>query len=305
VQRVVRAAGVPITWDTQPLDDGRIPDALIASLRATRVGLMAYHQGPHDRDEQPPIVSLRNVLGIFANVRPIRTLQGVPSRHRDLDVVIVRETTEDIYAHLEHESIPGVFESLKVTTQAACERIARFAFQYALENGRSKVTIVHKANIMKRSDGMFLRVARGVAAEFPTLKSEDVIVDALCMKLVLDPSKFDVLVAGNLYGDIVSDLGAGLAGGASNCPSINVSPELRIFAAPHGDPAGLQGSNRGNPLVLLMPTVEMLRHLGERDAATRIRDAIEAVLTSPCKPFAIGGTAGCSQFASAVCERLA
>lgn len=304
VKKIVECAGVQIAWEDQFLGDRQIPSTVLASLQKNKVGLLAYHYDWHRHDIAPPIVKLRKALGMFANVRPIKSVRGIPSRHDDIDLVIVREVTEDIYAHLEHESIPGVYESLKVTTKAACERIARYAFETARQLGRKKVTIVHKANIMKKSDGMFLRTAREVATEFPDIQADDVIVDALCMKLVLTPAKFDVLVAGNLYGDIVADLCAGLAGGASNCPSINVGPDIRVFANPHGDSAEHLVPNHGNPLGLLLPAVAMLRHLGESDAADRIWRATEDTLGSGVKPFAIGGAASTSQFTAAVCERL-
>jgi isocitrate dehydrogenase (NAD+) len=304
VQKIIERAKVAIDWEERPLADRAIPQDVIESLGRTKVALMGFHHAWHQRNDPPPIVKLRKAFGMYANLRPIRTLRGIPTRFDDLDLVVVREITEDIYAHLEHESIPGVYESLKVTTQAACERIARFAFEYARANGRKKVTIVHKANIMKKSDGMFLKVARDIAAGFPDIATEDVIVDAVCMKLVLNPGKFDVLVAGNLYGDIVSDLCAGLVGGASNCPSINVGPELRIYASPHGDPSGLHGTNKGNPLGLLLPALELLAALGEIEAARQIRSAVERALADGIRPVAIGGSAGCNQFAQAVGERL-
>jgi isocitrate dehydrogenase (NAD+) len=266
---------------------------------------MGYHYAHRDENAPPPIVGLRKQLGLFANLRPIRTLKGVPHRHDDLDLVVIRESTEDIYAHLEHESIPGVFESLKVTTRAACERIIRYAFEYARRHGRKKVTIVHKANIMKRSDGLFLKVGREIAAEFPDIASEDVIVDALCMKLVISPGKFDVLVAGNLYGDIVADLAAGLAGGASNCPSINLGDDHHVFAAARGDLAAHRGTDQGNVLGLLVPALSLLKHLGEGAAAARILEATERALAGGTLPSAIGGSATTSGFTDAVCANLA
>lgn len=302
-RRVIDALGVAIDWDEQPLDDGTIPDRVVESLVRTKVGLMAYHRAPHTRNEQPAIVNLRRRLGMFANVRPVRSLPGVDSRHTDIDLVVVRETTEDIYAHLEHESIPGVFESLKVTTKAACERIARYAFEHARKNHRKKVTIVHKANIMKKSDGLFLKTARTVAEQFPDIVCDDVIVDALCMKLVISPSKFDVLVAGNLYGDIVADLCAGLAGGGTNSASINVSEDTRVFASAHGDPVG-DGPDRGNSLSLLLPTVHLLRWIGEKPAGDRLKAAIDRALTEGVVPYALGGGAGCNGFADEVIARL-
>ncbi len=300
VRGLIAATGTHVSWDTQVLPADKIPDALVSSIRNNKTALMGFQHAWRDDKRHPPIVDLRKALGMYANIRPVRTLHGVPTRHEDLDLVIVREVTEDIYAHLEHESIPGVFESLKVTTRPACERIARFAFEYARNNGRKKVTIVHKANIMKKSDGLFLKAARDIATEYPDIQTDDVIVDALCMKLVIQPYKFDVLVSGNLYGDILSDLCAGLAGGTSNCPSINVGPDVRIFASPHGDPSGLPSTQHGNLLALLLPACELLKHLGEASAAERLWTATESVLVSGVRPYAIGGTAGVEELAAKI-----
>lgn len=294
-KRVLAAAGVPIAFEEVTLANA------VAALRETKLGLLGFQHAPHRRHEAPPIVKLRDALGMYANVRPIKTLAGLPTRHTGIDLVLVREVTEDVYRHLEHESIPGVYESLKVTTHAACERIAKHAFDFARGVGRKKVTIVHKANIMKRSDGMFLATARKVAEGYPDIAVEDVIVDALCMKLVLTPERFDVLVAGNLYGDIVADLCAGLVGGAANCPSINIGPDVRVFGAPHGV-AG--PADAGNPLELLMPAIELARHLGHVAEAERLRSAVEGALTAGICPVALGGDAGCERFANALIERL-
>lgn len=309
-QRVLDHAGVAIDWRPCPLPPvgpgpKGIPDDVIASIRATGLGFKAYHHAWHeDKSAAPPIVEIRRKLGLWANLRPSRTLAGIPSRHTDVDLVVVREITEDIYAHLEHESIPGVFESLKVTTRAACERIVRHAFTYARATGRKKVTIVHKANIMKQSDGLFLKVGREIAALFPDIASEDVIVDALCMKLVLTPSRFDVLVAGNLYGDIVSDLCAGIVGGATNAPSINHGDAATVFACPHGDKGEFLAPDRGNPILTLLPAAELARHLGHADVAERIRDAISGALGAGVRPLALGGSAGTQAFTAAVLERI-
>jgi isocitrate dehydrogenase (NAD+) len=269
---------------------------LLTSARKTGIMLMAYERGQRDTGELPPIVILRKELAVFANLRPLRTIPAIPARHKNVDLIVVRETTEDIYAHLEHESLPGVFESFKVTTEKACERIARYAYETAIRLGRKKVTIVHKANIMKLSDGMFLRVGRQVAAEFPQIETEDCIVDALCMKLIINPEQFDVLLCGNLFGDIVSDLCTGLVGGASNAPSINISENVAIFTAGHGDSQDLMGTGRGNPLTLLLPVISMLRHLGEVEAAARLEKAITAAIETGTKPFALGGEASLQTF---------
>lgn len=301
---LVAELGVDVAWEEHLLLDGTLTPGALASVRSTKTALMAYHHGRRDEGVLPPIVQLRTEVKSFANVRPVHLLKGLPSRFEKVDLAVVRETTEDIYAHLEHESIPGTYESLKVTTAHACERIARFAFDYARETGRSKVTIVHKANIMKMSDGMFLRTARSVAADYPDIAVEDVIVDALCMKLIIHPERFDVLVAGNLFGDIIADVCAGIGGGPSNCPSVTVSEDgTRLFSAPHGDAPGSDPA-RANPLTVLLPTVIMLRHLGEDLAADRLMGAIEAVLETGTHPIGMGGSATADGFCAAVTAKL-
>lgn len=304
IKDLIAALGVDIAWEEHVLGEGVLTEAALASVRSTKTALMAYHHGNRDQGEMPPVVELRKAISAFANVRPVRRLRGIESRFDDFDLVVVRETTEDIYAHLEHESIPDVFESLKVTTRDACERIARYAFDYARKNGRKKVTIVHKANIMKMSDGMFLATALKVAAEYPDIAVEEVIVDALCMKLIIYPERFDVLVAGNLFGDIVADVCAGIGGGAANCPSINVSEDgVHLFAAPHGDRPGADPES-ANPLTMLLPAVIMLRHLGESSAADTLMAGIQAVLEAGVHPRGMGGDASCHAFCAALRERV-
>lgn len=298
IEKVVAATGVQVDWVRPEVGE------LVASARETGTALIGWQRG--GPDGLPPAVQLRNDFGVFAQLRPIQDLPGLGGRFEDVDLLVVRETTEDVYAHLEHESIPGVFESLKVTTRAACERIARHAFQLARAQGRRKVTIVHKANIMKLSDGMFLRTAQAVAQDYPEIEHEDVIVDALCMRLVLDPTQFDVLLCGNLFGDIVADTCAGLVGGRSNAPSINVAVDgTTLFTAGHGDPPEVAGTGRANPLHLLLPTVHLLRHLGENEAADRLRAAVCRTLSEGERPVALGGEATWDRFCDAVGQRLA
>ncbi len=305
VQRLTARLGVDIDWDNQPMATGAPTPELLASARERRRVLMAWQKGRRDESLPAPIVTLRKALGVFANLRPVNSLPGVPSRFEGVDLVVVREITEDVYAHMEHETIPGVFESLKVTTAAACERIARYAFDYAVANGRKKVTIVHKSNIMKKSDGLFLRTARAVAAEYPQIEADDCIVDALCMKLLIDPSKFDVLLCGNLFGDIVADVVAGVAGGSASCPSMSLTPDgLALFSAPHGDPPEAVDTGRANPLGLLFPTILLLRHLGEGQAADRLMGAINTTLAAGILPLALGGEASLSNFVEQLEGRL-
>ncbi len=305
VRGVLDGLGLDLQWDVQDASDNGSHASLIESAKRTKTVLMAFQRGRRDEGVLPPIVTLRKALDVFANVRPLHNLPGVPSRHENVDLVVVRETAEGVYANLEHESIPGVFESFKVTTQAHCERIARFAFEYARRNGRKRVTVVHKANIMKKSDGMFLRTGLAMAEQFPDIAVDECIVDALCMKLVVDPSRFDVLLCGNLFGDIVADIAAGLAGGPANCPSINYAPGgIGLFASPHGDGPDAVGTGRANPMSLLLPAVSMLRHLNEDAAADRLMSAITATISEGVLPIALGGEASCDAFAGAVAGRI-
>jgi isocitrate dehydrogenase (NAD+) len=306
---VVDRVGAGIDW--QELPDGTPHEEILAAVRRTKRAWVGYRKvvpgtepgtgSPGAQPGTPAAVRLREELGIHAQHRPIRPLPGTEGRHPDLDLLVVRETTEDVYAHLEHESIEGVFESVKVTTRAACERIARHVFETARRQGRQRVTIVHKSNILKLSDGLFLRVGRQIAQEYPDIACDEMIVDALCMRLVLDPSKYDVLLCGNLYGDILGDLCAGLVGGGSNVPTISHGPDgLVLFGSGRGDPPELDGTDRANPLPYLLPAVWLLRNLGWDGEADRLYDAIAAVLESGSQPWALGGTTGCDAFCSAV-----
>ncbi len=292
VVSLLRRAGAELGFERPDPDD--IP-AIAGSARATGVALVGWRRGRRDAGQAPPSVQLRRALGVFAQERPVRNLPGLPSRFEGVDLVVVRETTEDVYAMLEHETIPDVFESLKVTTEAACERIARHAFELARAQGRSRVTIVHKANIMKLSDGMFLRVGRRVAGDYPDIAVDDVIVDALCMRVVLDPTRFDVLLCGNLFGDIVSDLCAGLVGGRNNAPGICRSPDAVLFTAGHGGDGALP---------LLIPALHLLRHVGQDEVAGRVERALGDALASGARPADVGGELDAAGFCDAVGERL-
>ncbi len=298
------AAGADIEWHEVPAPDGRITDDLIASIRADGHALMAWHKGRREQGVQAPIVELRSRLGVYANLRPLVNLAGIDSVYEDVDIIVVRETSEDVYAAKEHESIPGVFESLKVTTRDGCERIARYAFEVARQNDRKKVTVAHKSNIMKQSDGMFLRTALAVAADYPGIEVEDCIVDALCMKLVLHPDRYDVLLCGNLFGDIVGDLCTGLVGGPVNAPSINRAPDAVVFTVGHGDPEELTGTGNGNPVPLLLSSLYLLERIGQLDARTRLGDAMERAVTNGIRPIGLGGSATCADYVAAVRARL-
>ena len=292
------AAGASLEVERHDMDPEGPSAALLASARKSGAVLMGFHTGHRAAGRPAPIVLLRKALGTYANLRPVQSVPGLARRFSDVDIAVVRETTEDIYAQLEHESIPGVFESFKVTTRGACERIARTAFEFARKQGRKKVTIVHKANIMKKSDGLFLSTARAVAADYPDIACDDCIVDALCMKLIIDPTQFDVLVAGNLFGDIVADLCAGLVGGRANCPSVNLSDELGVFTSAHG---GLDG--KPNLTSTAFAGVLLLRHLGEDQAADRLMKACEQALEAG-RPSSAGGSLTESAWADSVVQRL-
>jgi isocitrate dehydrogenase (NAD+) len=251
-------------------------------------------------------VGLRKALDLFANLRPVWNIPSVPSRYQGVDLVIVRENTEDLYSGLEHEVVPGVIESLKIITREASTRIAHFAFDYARRHGRTRVTAVHKANIMKMSDGLFLKCVQEVAAEYPAIAQDDRIVDAACMHLVMKPEQFDVLLLPNLYGDIVSDLCAGLVGGLGVVPAANLGAEVGVFEAVHGSAPDIAGQNIANPMALLLSALLMLRHIGETPMADRIMKALGQVLAEDhVRTRDLGGTASTTEFATAICRRLA
>ncbi|MFZ5480760.1 MAG: isocitrate/isopropylmalate family dehydrogenase [Myxococcota bacterium] len=288
---VVAAAGVNVKWDVQNED----VDAMVASVRRTGVALKGKVAATPTPGKQPFTVQFRRALGIHAIVRHVRHVPGLPARAPETDLVIVREASEDIYAGFEHESTDGVFESVKVTTKAACERIARFAFEFAAKNGRGKVTTVHKANILKKADGMFLSTSREVAAQFPGIRHDDIIVDALCMRLVRRPRDFDVLLCGNLFGDIVSDCAAGMAGGVTVATGVGYGPGVVLFENPHGPIAAEVGEDGANPLPMVLLAADMLKHLGEIDAARRLRGAVEKALAAGVRTHDMGGTTKCAE----------
>lgn len=312
VRRIIAAAGVQIDWDIQACglktwesDRTLMPDRVVQSIRRNKIALKCPIGTPVGADIANPTAHLRKVLDLYCNIRPMRNIWGIKCKYPDLDVVIIREATEDVYAGIEHEVIPGVVETLKVTTARACDRISRAAFEYARQRGRKKVTTVHKANIMKLADGLFLEVSRKVAAEYPEIQHNDLIVDNCAMQMVSKPQQFDVLLLGNLFGDIMSDLCAGLIGGISLVPSINVGEDgIRIYESPHGNAPELVGRDLANPLPLLTPALHMLRYLGEQDAFDRIIAATRQVLEQGVMTEDLGGTASSSQFVRAVVDAL-
>jgi len=311
--RVVEAAGVPIEWDEQLAGiqalekfGDPVPQPLIRSLRRNRVALKGPLTTAIGHGFRSVNVALRKAFDLYANLRPIRNLPGVRSAFEGVDLVVVRENTEDLYAGIEHQIARGVVESVKVITAKASRRIAEFAFAYARREGRRKVTAIHKANIMKLSDGLFLTCARQVARRYPDIAYEEMIVDNACMQLVLRPRQFDVLLLENLYGDIVSDLCAGLVGGLGVVPGANLGSRYAIFEAVHGTAPDIAGKNVANPVAVILSACLLLRHLAEERAASRIRKAVEAVVArGRYRTRDLGGRASTSEVTDAVVHVLA
>jgi len=312
VVRILKASGVAIEWETHAAGivafertGQALPVELIDSIRRNKVALKGPVTTPIGQGFTSVNVGLRKALDLYANLRPVWNLPGIKSRFQGVDLVIVRENTEDLYAGLEHEVVPGVVESLKIITEKASTRIAHFAFQHAKRHGRKKVTSVHKANIMKLSDGLFIDSVRRAAREYIDITYEERIVDATCMQLVMYPEQFDVLVMPNLYGDIVSDLCAGLVGGLGVVGAANLGAEIGVFEAVHGSAPDIAGKHLANPTALLLSAVMMLRHIDEGPAADRIMAGLGAVLTAgSVRTRDLGGTASTLEFADAVCRAL-
>ncbi len=305
---VIDATGVAIEWVERDAglpaierDGDPLPASVLDAIRDTGVALKGPITTPIGGGFQSVNVRLRKALDLYASVRPVRTLPGVPTRHENVDVVVIRENTEGLYAGLEHEVVPGVIETLKVFTEKACTRIAEYAFMLARRDGRRKVSAAHKASIMKMTDGLFLDCCRAVAARHPDVAYEEIAVDTLCMRLALDPSRFDVVLLENLYGDIVSDLCSGLVGGLGVVPGANIGTRAAVFEAVHGSAPDIAGKNLANPLALVLSGALMLRHLGERDAATRIVAATTAVLgAGRVRTRDLGGSAGTTDVRDAI-----
>ena len=310
VVSILDSAGAPIRWEevrvgreAERIEGDLLPARALDSIRKNRVALKGPVGTPVGKGFQSVNVRLRQTLDLYANLRPVRNVPSIPTRFSDVDLVIVRENTEDLYSGLEHTVVPGVVESLKIITAAASTRIARFAFDHARANGRRRVTAVHKANIMKLSDGLFLDCVRSVAEDYPDIASDDRIVDAACMDLVLRPEKYDVLLLPNLYGDIVSDLAAGLVGGLGLVPGANIGSAAAIFEAVHGTAPDIAGQGRANPTALLMSSILMLRHLELPELAERVERALLGALEAGIKTPDVGGTFGTKAFANAVADR--
>ena len=319
VQRVLAAVGAPIEWvehvaGLAAIERGRdaLPAETLDAIRAHEVALKGPCTTPIGEGFVSINVRLRKELDLYAAVRPVRNLDGVPTRYQGVDLVIVRENTEGLYSGIEATLAPGVVTTTKVATEKACSRIARWAFRYARQRARKKVTVFHKANIMKLTDGMFMRCARAVHdREFPEVGYQEMIIDAGCMALVQDPTRFDLLLLENLYGDVLSDLSAAFVGGLGVVPGANIGDHGAVFEAVHGSAPDIAGRDLANPLALLMSAVMLLNHLAEtrRDemcavAAQRIKDGYNRALAEGCKTRDLGGTLGTRQFADAVVARL-
>jgi isocitrate dehydrogenase (NAD+) len=310
--RVLDAAGVAIAWE--PVEAGGevvvkygtpVPEVALQSIRRLGLALKGPITTPVGEGFRSANVTLRQSLDLYASVRPVKSIPGLPSRFEGVDLIVVRENTEGLYSGLEHRVTPGVVTSLKVVTERACLRISRYAFALAERQGRRKVTAVHKANIMKMTDGLFLECSRKIAREHPSIAYDEIIIDNCAMQLVRDPTRFDVLLLENLYGDIMSDLCAGLVGGLGVVPGANVGDDCAVFEAVHGSAPDIAGKRLANPTAVILSAVELLRHAGESEPAARIEAAVHACLADPAsRTRDLGGTCTLDQFTDAVIERL-
>ena len=313
-KRVLEAAGLSVEWVELPagsaaLEQGFenvLPQRTLAAILAHKVALKGPVTTPIGKGFTSVNVQLRKRLNLYAAVRPARSLAGVKTRFENVDIVVIRENTEGLYSGLEQEVVPGVVTSLKVATEVACTRIARFAFRFATRHHRKKITVLHKANIMKMSDGLLLACARRIfEEEYPNIEYEEMIIDAACMRLVQDPGRFDVLLTENLYGDVVSDLSAGLVGGLGVVPGSNIGDDVAVFEAVHGSAPDIAGKGVANPLALIMSGVMMLNHLHEDALAQKVRKAYEAVLIEgKTLTRDLGGSAGTQEFSDAIIARM-
>lgn len=309
---VLEATGVTFAWDEVPAGEGAyrtegkvLPDRAYESIRKNRIALKGPVGTPIGGGHKSVNVTLRQAMDLYSCLRPVRSLPGVKSRYGDVDLVIVRENTEGLYSGVEHVVVPGVTESIKIVTEKCSTRIARFAFDYAAKRGRKKVTAVHKANIMKITDGLFLECCRKVRAEYPQLEYEELIIDNCAMQLVLRPQRFDVLVMDNLYGDILSDLCAGLVGGLGVVPGANIGDREAVFEPVHGTAPDIVGKGLANPTAMLLSAVMMLEHLGEVDAAARVRRALDKTLgEGKTVTGDLGGKASTAEYTRALVEAV-
>ena len=312
VVRIIEASGVEVAWEThyagaQALEKfgETLPPELLESIKRNGVALKGPVTTPIGKGFTSVNVGLRQALDLYANLRPVRALPNVPCRYPELNLVVVRENTEDLYSGIEHIVVPGVVESLKIITEKASTRVSRFAFEFARREGRKKITAIHKANIMKLSDGLFLECFYNVAKSYPEIVADDKIVDNACMQLVMRPEQFDVMLMENLYGDILSDLCAGLVGGLGLVPGANIGEQGAVFEAVHGSAPDIAGQGIANPTALLQSGILMLRYLGERDSADKIESAMFSVFAEgKMRTRDIGGTAKTSEFADAIIQKM-
>lgn len=310
--RIIKAAGVNIEWETHlagaealKKHGTTLPKSLLDSFAKNKVALKGPVTTPVGEGFSSVNVELRQSFDLYANLRPIKNLPGVPARYQSVDLIVVRENTEGLYSGIEHEVVPGVMESLKIITEKASTRIAKFAFNYARAHKRKKVAAIHKANIMKLTDGLFLQCARNIAVKYPKIGFGDLIVDNACLQLVLDPTKLDVLLLENLYGDIVSDLAAGLVGGLGVVAGANLGDTHALFEPVHGSAPDIKGKKIANPTAMLLAAVMMLDHIGERGAAKRIFDALETVLLKGERLTPdLHGRSNTAQFAAAILREI-
>lgn len=310
--QIIKAAGVKVEWETQlagadalKKKGTTLPKELMDSFEKRKIGLKGPVTTPVGEGFASVNVELRQTFDLYANLRPIKNLPGVRARYQDVDLIVVRENTEGLYSGIEHEVVPGVMESLKIITEKASTRIAKFAFDFAREHGRKKVSAIHKANIMKLTDGLFLNCARKMAEAYADVGFDDLIVDNACLQLVLDPLKLDVLLLENLYGDIVSDLAAGLVGGLGVVPGANLGDQHALFETVHGSAPDIRGKNVANPTAMILAAAMMLDHISEQAAAAKIRSALERVLKrgKSLTPD-LGGSAGTTEFAAAIIKEI-
>ena len=311
VMEIIQAAGLKIDWDIQTAgadvieqEGVPLPKRVLDSIRKNKVALKAPVTTPIGKGFRSVNVQLRKDLDLYANLRPCKNLPGVETRFKDVDLVVVRENTEDLYAGVEEQIDKNTAHSIKIITRKASERICKFAFEYAVKNNRHEVCAVTKANIMKLSDGLFLESFRHVAQDYPNIKTREILVDNLCMQLVQDPTRFDVLVLPNLYGDIVSDLTAGLIGGLGVAQGANIGEDCAVFEPVHGSAPDIKGQNKANPTALLLSAIEMLKYIGERVYADKIEKALFKTLAQGCKTVDIGGNLSTSKFTAAMISNL-
>ena len=311
VMKIINAAGVAIDWDIQTAgadlietEGTPLPQRVLDSVKQNKIALKSPVTTPIGKGFRSVNVQLRKELDLYANLRPCYNLPNVKTRYDKVDIVVVRENTEDLYAGIERQVDEDTAESIKIITRKASERIAKFAFDYAVKNNRKEVCVVTKANICKLSDGLFLECARKIAQQFPQIKFREILVDNCCMQLVQNPNQFDVLLLPNLYGDIVSDLCAGLIGGLGIAQGANIGENYAVFEPVHGSAPDIAGQDKANPTAMLMSAIEMLNYIGENEAGKRIRLALFDTLDAGIKTVDLGGNASCTEFTQAIVDRL-